>query len=68
VNWKLTMNAVGEPELVSRDDEDLTIGFSMMKELARESDNGLVELAPGIYFQRFHQGDDDNGGWISGGC
>ena len=51
MRWYLTQKAVGEPEIdVRDDDEDLTLGYSIMRELAR-SDATLVEIAPGVWRQ-----------------
>jgi hypothetical protein len=51
MNWKLTQAAIGKPEIDTiREDteEDLTRGFSMLRELA-ESDETMVEIAPGVW-------------------
>lgn len=49
MRWYLTQKVVGEPEIdVRDDDEDLTLGYSIMRELAR-SDATLVEIAPGVW-------------------
>jgi hypothetical protein len=45
MRWYLTREVVGEPEIDVRDDDgDLTLGYSIMRELAR-SDATLVEIA-----------------------
>lgn len=33
--WKLTQSAIGQPEIVVLDDEDVTFGISVLRELAR---------------------------------
>lgn len=50
MRWYLTQKIVGKPEIDVRDDEDLTLGYSIMRELAR-SDATLVEIAPGVWRQ-----------------
>ncbi|MET8152579.1 hypothetical protein ACIBSW_27585 [Actinoplanes sp. NPDC049668] len=50
MRWYLTQKVVGEPEIDVRDDEDLTFGYSIMRELARR-DATLVEIAPGVWWQ-----------------
>lgn len=53
MKWYLTQKAIGEPELdVREDDEDLSLGFSLMRELAAEGPHAnLTEIAPGVWFQ-----------------
>lgn len=50
MNWRLTRDALGEPEIDYRtpEDEDLTLGYSMLRELAR-SDKTMVEVYPGVW-------------------
>lgn len=51
MNWKLTQAVTGEPEIDTfREDreEDLTLGFSLLRALA-ESDETMVEIAPGVW-------------------
>lgn len=52
MRWYLTQKIVGEPEIDVRDDDEegLTLGYSIMRELAR-SDATLVEIAPGVWQQ-----------------
>lgn len=47
MNWRLVRNLVGEPEIDERDDEDLSLGYSLLREMAGEY--GLNEIAPGVY-------------------
>lgn len=52
MKWYLTQKAIGEPEIdIREDDEDLTLGYSMLRELARDPRNGLHEIAPGMWIQ-----------------
>lgn len=49
MDWKLTRSAIGRPEIVVLDDdEDLTWGFSVMRELARDHPD-LEEVADGVW-------------------
>lgn len=49
MKWKLTKDLCGEPVIDSwDDDEDLTLGFNMMRALAK-ADRTLVEIAPGVW-------------------
>jgi len=63
MNWKLTQKAVGHPEIDQwsdgSDDEDLNLGYSLMRALA-ESDHTLVEVAPGVWR---HAGTDEDRSW-----
>lgn len=61
MNWKLTQQAIGEPEIDQWEDqeEDLAVGYSMMRALA-ESDHTLVEIEPGVW--RHTAGDLGNSG------
>ncbi len=49
MNWRLIRNAIGEPEIDVRDDDDPTWGRSLLHELAREPGSGMERLAPGVY-------------------
>lgn len=57
MNWRLTRDALGEPEIDYRtpDDENLALGFSVMRLLAAQPDNDIRQLRPGVYFE----GDED---------
>lgn len=49
MRWYLTQAAIGEPEIdVREDDEDLRLGYSLLRELAR-SDETLIEIEPGVW-------------------
>lgn len=51
MDWDLTRDVVGEPTVDSlRDDpdEDLTLGWSLLRALA-EADEQATEIAPGVY-------------------
>ncbi|WP_157437549.1 hypothetical protein [Actinoplanes subtropicus] len=52
MNGKLTQAAIGEPEIDDwwdeDDEEDLTVGYSLMKALAAEYQ--LVQIAPGVWW------------------
>lgn len=54
--WYLTQAAIGEPEIDIRDeDEDLTCGYSLMRELAADSHGRLTEIREGLWIE--HKGD-----------
>src|SRR5690349_1698730 len=49
MKWYLAQMAIGEPEInVREDEEDLTLGFSLIRALA-ESDDTLLEVAPNVW-------------------
>lgn len=48
MNWKLTTDLCGEPMIDSWGDEDLTLGFNLLRALAEE-DHTLVEISPGVW-------------------
>jgi hypothetical protein len=49
MDWPLTTDLCGAPFAnVPDEDEDLTLGFSLLRALA-ESDHILVEIAPGVW-------------------
>jgi len=49
MKWKLTTAPCGEPMIDSWDDEeDLTLGFNLLRALAEEG-HTLVEIAPGVW-------------------
>ncbi len=50
MNWKLIQTVTGEPEIDTwgGDDEDLSVGYSLLRSLA-ESDETLVEVSPGVW-------------------
>lgn len=48
MDWKLTRSLMGEPEIVVLDDEDLTFGYSLLRELARQ-DRSMHRLDDGVY-------------------
>lgn len=52
MNWKLTQAIAGKPEIDNFHDadEDLTLGFSLLRALA-EYDETLVEIQPGMWYQ-----------------
>ena len=33
------------------EDEDLAVGYSLLRELAADPDSGMVELAPHVYYE-----------------
>ncbi len=45
MNWRLIRNAIGEPEIDVRDDDDPTWGRSLL----HEPGSGMERLAPGVY-------------------
>lgn len=48
MKWKLTQQAIGQAEIdMWDDDEDLTLGFSLMRALSEEF--GLREIGPGLW-------------------
>lgn len=48
MNWRLTRDATGQPEIQVRYDTDLTWGFSLLAELARE-DRTMHRVTEGVY-------------------
>jgi hypothetical protein len=49
MKWKLTTDLCGEPMIDSwDDDEDLTLGYSLLRALA-EDEHTLVEIAPNVW-------------------
>jgi hypothetical protein len=51
MNWKLTQQAIGEPEIDEWDtEEEPKRGYSLLRELA-QSDHTLVEIAPGMWWR-----------------
>lgn len=50
MNWRLTQNAIGEPEIDYRtpEDEDLALGYSLLRALA-EHDRTMIEVSPGVW-------------------
>lgn len=56
MKWYLTQAAGGEPEIdVREEDEDLRLGYSMLRELAA-MDHGLQEVEPGVWWQAKESG------------
>jgi hypothetical protein len=56
MKWYLTQAGSGEPEIDIREgDEDLSRGYSMMRELAA-MDHGLQEIEPGVWWARKEPG------------
>ena len=54
VKWKLTLTAMGDEPAVDEwgDKEPVRLGnqtFDLLAELAKDPENGLVEIAPGVY-------------------
>lgn len=51
MKWFLIQQAIGEPEIVVReDDENLSLGYSLIAALARSGGSGLREVEPGVYW------------------
>lgn len=49
MDWPLTTDLCGAPFAnVPDDDEDLTLGYSLLRALAEE-DHALVEIGPGVW-------------------
>lgn len=62
MDWKLTRNAIGEPEVdeIHADDgEDLALGYAYLRALAAEQDNPAQITARGYVFRK-----RDNEFWI----
>ena len=50
MKWHMVQPAEGEPDIdVREEDEDLSRGFSLMREMAAEWQ--LQEIAPGVWWQ-----------------
>jgi hypothetical protein len=52
MDWKLTRNAIGEPEIDTfhdDPDDDPMWGYALMRALV-EADESAEELAPGVYY------------------
>jgi hypothetical protein len=65
MKWKLTQAVTGEPEIdewQTEDDEDLSLGYSLMRALA-ESDHTLVEIYPGVWRQSSPDVGNSGPGW-----
>lgn len=53
MKWYLTQGVIGEPEIdIREDDEDPTLGYSILRELARDPRSGLQEVAPGVWMPK----------------
>lgn len=48
MNWKLTRDAIGRPVIDVFNDEDLTWGMNLLRELAR-NDDSLTEVEEGRF-------------------
>jgi hypothetical protein len=59
MKWYLVQQAIGEPKInVREEDEDLSLGFSLMRELAAQGPHAnLTEIEPGVWFQSRTPGD-----------
>lgn len=52
MKWYLTQQCMGEPEIdIREDDEDLTLGFSLLRALAEDPRSGLHEIRPGLFIE-----------------
>lgn len=49
MNWRLTRDAIGNPEIEHWDDQERIWGFSLLRLIASDPDSGLIELKPGVY-------------------
>ncbi len=58
MKWFLTQKVAGEPEIsVHDDDEDLTLGYSLMSMLAEDAGSGFYEVADGMWLCPKEPGD-----------
>lgn len=63
MKWFLVQQAIGEPDIdVREEDEDLSRGFSLMRELAAQGPHdNLTEIGPGAWIERGGPGNSGPG-------
>lgn len=60
MKWFLTQRLCGQPEIYEHDDdEDLELGFRLMRALAAESQGRMKQIAPGMWYVSKIPHDDD---------